>query len=66
MQCFSQETLMDIHNYGSKMATSTPEDTLIEDLITMLGLTQLINKPANYEPNKNPSCIDHVFTNQPV
>ena len=30
-----------------------------------LGLTQLINEPTHFEPNKNPSCIDNVFTDQP-
>ena len=44
---------------------STPECNLIEDLTTMLGLTQLINEPMNFEPNKYPSCIDLVFTDQP-
>ena len=37
---------------------STPEDNLIEDLTTMLGITELID-----EPNKYPSCI--IFTDQP-
>ena len=31
----------------------------------MLGQTQLINGPANCEPNKNPSCIDLLVTDQP-
>ena len=44
---------------------STLEGNSIEDLTTMLGLTQLINEPTNFEPNKNPSCIDLVFTDQP-
>ena len=43
----------------------TPKGNSIEDHTTMLGLTQLINEPTNFEPNKNPSCIDHVFTDQP-
>ena len=31
----------------------------------MLGLTQLIKEPTNFEANKNPSCVDLVFTDQP-
>ena len=38
MQCFSQETLMDIHNWWQG-GDSTPEGNTIEDLTTMLGLT---------------------------
>ena len=37
----------------------------IENLICSLGLSQLICKPTNFEPNKNPSCIDLVMTDQP-
>ena len=33
---------------------STPEGNSIEDMTTMLGSTQLINEPTNFEPNKNP------------
>ena len=44
---------------------STPEGNSIEDLTTMLGLTLLINEPTNFESNKNTSCIDLVFTEQP-
>ena len=36
---------------------TTLEDTEIEDLITSLGLTQVISEPTISEPNKNPSCI---------
>ena len=34
-------------------------------MTSVLGLTQLINEPTNFEPNKNPSCIDLIFTDQP-
>ena len=44
---------------------TTPEGTKIEDLLTSLGLSQLICEPTNFEPNKNPSCIDLVITDQP-
>ena len=30
-----------------------------------MSLGQLLNEPANFEPNKNPSCIDLIFTDQP-
>ena len=32
---------------------------------TLLGFSQLINMPTNFEPNKNPSCIDLIFASQP-
>ena len=37
----------------------------IENLITSLGLSQIISEPTNFEPNKNPSCIDIIITDQP-
>ena len=33
--------------------------------MSSLGLSQVISEPTNFEPNKNPSCIDLVFTDQP-
>ena len=44
---------------------STPEGTKIDDMTSLLGLTQLINEPTNFEPNKDPSCIDLIITDQP-
>ena len=44
---------------------TTPEGTEIDDLLTLLGLSQLISEPTNFEPHKDPSCIDLVITNQP-
>ena len=44
---------------------TTPEETKIEYLLTSLGLSQVISEPTNFEPNKNPSCIDLVITDQP-
>ena len=35
---------------------TSPEGTEIENLLTQLGLTQVITEPTNFEPNKNPSC----------
>ena len=37
----------------------------IENLFTSLGLSQIIPEPTNFEPNKNPSCIDLIATDQP-
>ena len=44
---------------------NTPEGTKLDDLFSSLGLHQLINEPTNFEPNKNPSCIDLIVTDQP-
>ena len=44
---------------------STPEGSSIEEITSIYGLTQLINEPTNFEPNKNPSCIYLIFTDQP-
>ena len=44
---------------------TTPEGKRIEELTSFLGLTQLINEPTNFEPNKTTSCIDLIFTDQP-
>ena len=32
---------------------------------TLLGYSQVINEPTNFQPNSSPSCIDLIFTNQP-
>ena len=45
--------------------TSTPEGNEIEDLISSLGLYQVIREPTNFEPNKNATCIDLIITDQP-
>ena len=44
---------------------TTSEGTKIKELFTKLGLFQLISEPTNFEPHKNPSCIDLVVTDQP-
>ena len=44
---------------------TTSEGREIENLISTLNLSQLINEPTNFQPNKNPSCIDAVITDQP-
>ena len=44
---------------------TSAEGTSIEQLTSQMGLNQLLNEPTNFEPNKNPSCIDLIFTDQP-
>ena len=43
---------------------TTPEGSEIEHLLLNLGLSQVICEPTNFEPNKKPSCIDLVITDQ--
>ena len=54
---------MPILSIGGRTAT-TPEDTEIKHLLSSLGLSQVICEPTNFEPNKKPSCIDLVITDQ--
>ena len=58
------ETLMDIPSLGGLMET-TAECREIDNLLSSLGPSQLISKPTNFVPNKNPSCICLVITYQP-
>jgi len=44
---------------------TTAEGMELEELFTKLALFQLISEPTNFEPHKNPSCIDLVVTDQP-
>ena len=44
---------------------NTPEGKKLDELFTTLGLHQIIHEPTNFEPNKNPSCIDLIATDQP-
>ena len=37
----------------------------LQALSNMLGYSQLIKEPTNFVPNKDPSCIDLIFVNQP-
>ena len=41
------------------------EGILIDEMTSSLGLQQLISEPTNFELNKNPSCIDLIFSDQP-
>ena len=44
---------------------TSPEGMEIDELFTKLGLSQVISEPTNFEPNKKPSCIDLIVTDQP-
>ena len=44
---------------------TTFEGKEIEHLISSLSFHQVISEPTNFEPNKNPSCIDLIITDQP-
>ena len=57
------ETLMDIPSFGSLMVT-TAEGREMKIFQVHLG-SQLISETTNFEPNKNPSCIKLVITDQP-
>ena len=59
LQYLLQVVLMHTHSFRGQMET-TPDGTEIEELIT-----KLISEPTNFEPHKNPSCIDLVATDQP-
>ena len=50
---------------GNDDGDTTPEGKEIEDLLTSLGLSQVISEPTNFEPNKIPSGIDLIITGQP-
>ena len=41
------------------------EGSEIEDLLTSLNLSQIISEPTNFTPNKRPTCIDLIATDQP-
>ena len=64
MQYFLQVILMHTQLWWPDGDTN-PEGTKIEELFPQLGLSQLISEPTNFEPQKNPSCIDLVVTDQP-
>ena len=44
---------------------TTPEGQELETNFTTLGLHQMIREPTKFEPNKNPTCIDLILTDQP-
>ena len=41
---------------------TTPEGEEIDELLSKLGISQIISEPTNFEPHKNPSCIDLIVT----
>ena len=44
---------------------TTPEGKKLEESFSNLNLSQVISEPTNFTPNKNPSCIDLLITDQP-
>ena len=44
---------------------SNQEGIALDNLFSSLGLIQTIHEPTNFETNKNPSCIDLIFCDQP-
>ena len=52
--------LMVIHNIGGQIVTQHPNE-----ITSKLELIHLINEPTNFEPNKKPSYIDLILTDQP-
>ena len=59
------ETSMVTHRFGGRMVTQLLKVRGIENLLSSLGLSQLISEPTKFEPTKNPSCIDLIITDQP-
>ena len=55
---------MDILSSGGLKET-TPEGREIEDVFTLLNLSQIISQPTNFLPGIKPSCIDLIVTDQP-
>ena len=44
---------------------TNPEGHELDELFSSLDLCEIINDPTNFTPNKRPSCIDLVVTDQP-
>ena len=55
--------LMATRNIGGQMVIQQGKE--IDEITSQLGLSQLINEPTNFEPKKNPTCIDLIFTDEP-
>ena len=46
-------------------AINTPEGKEIEEIFSLLNLSQIISEPTNFTPGKKPSYIDLIVTDQP-
>ena len=44
---------------------TNPEGKAIEESLSLLNLSQLLDEPTNFTPGKKPSCIDLMITDQP-
>ena len=49
---------------GGDALTDYPS-VLIAVITNSYGLTEIINQQTNFEPNRNPACIDPIFSSQP-
>ena len=56
---------MATHSSGGLKVTQRQRVGKWKNFLSSLGLSQLISEPTNFEPNKNPSCIDLIITDQP-
>ena len=56
--------MLDCSNWWGD-GTNNTSDLELYTISTLFGYSQLINAPTNFEPNKNPSCIDLIFASQP-
>ena len=59
MRPFLPEILIVILNFGDPMAIPTLRS------LRSLNLSQIISEPTNFTPNKRPTCIDLIATDQP-
>ena len=66
-----QAFLSNFRNLYTKIKAENPfTDTTavgmeVEHPLSSLVLSQVISEPTNFEPNKNPSCIVLIITDQP-
>ena len=64
-QCFFTGDFYAHYQFWWPEGDTTDEAADIDELFSKLGLSHLISEPTNFEPHKNPSCIDLLVTDQP-
>ena len=64
-QCFFTGDFYAHSQFWWPEGDTTDEAADIDELFSKLGLSHLISEPTNFEPHKNPSCIDLLVTDQP-
>ena len=62
---FLQEILMHIRNYGGPMVIQITKAQKLKNFSLNSVYLRVISEPTNFEPNKTPSCIDLIVTDQP-